>query len=1257
MRRGRRIALAVLAAVVLLGAAAVGYLLYSERALHWVAALAARHAPGELSIGQVQGRLVGPIRIRDLEYRNADSAVRADRLTLKWSAWRLLDAELHVSELAVERVRVVIAPADEEAPDTPETRRAPGDLSLPFPVSIERAEFTDIAVQRGPSGPVQRLDRVALGTRIDERLTVRSLDVQAPQGALRAEGGVALAPPYPLTLDISWQLSAAGAGLAGRGNVSGDTRRLTFTHSLDGTAQIQLRGQLRDLLDTPAWQAELEIARFSPNAVDPEWPRLPLTGHVRGEGGLDDFDLAGDVRVLDGPLGAVDTRFEVARDDGVWRFHRVLAHPEDSPARLQLSGKLALGQEEALPRMSLRGSWEALQWPLRGDAPVSSPDGTLTLDGWLDAYSFTAEAELTGPRGPLGAWKLAGQGDSDGLELSRLTARTLGGELSGTGEANWASELDWTLALSARGLDPGHLAPDWPGKFGFELNHTGNLQDETLHSFTALERLEGDLRGHQLAGEARVRSLGAQLLIDHTEVSQGPNRLSAAGALGEVWNLHWDVEAPDLEAAHPAASGALTGAGALVGPRASPAIEARFEGREVAFADHSLDALTAELSFGGDTDSPLELRLEAEAIESAGRALGNLEVAAGGQAEAHRIEGDWTGPRGEVTWTAEGALAETVWRGRVTDMNIRDPAAGTWRLAEAVDLELGPERVSLDEGCWRAAPAALCLAGEWSRAGRTTVDARLESLPLALFGEFLPEALELPGRLDATATFQEAPDAGRRLSADLKLPASTLTYTPEGGDAHTFRYGVAGLALRTVNQGLQAELALPFTRLGEIRGRVGLPDFWAGSFQAKTQALQATLEAEVEDLSLVAALLPDLESTGGRLQLQASADGPLAAPELDGELVLREGRARIPRLDIEVTDTRLAMRTAPGGALQLDGQARSGEGTLALDGRVGLDVLRGGEARIRITGEDFEASNLPEAHVFISPDLEVRVKGREVNVNGNVRIPRAEIQAGRYRAPVPVSDDVIIEDAPQRAEADAPDWGIATRVTVALGDEVRVEGFGLTARIEGDLTAIDQPDQGTTGEGELRVMEGQYKIYGRELQIEQGRLLFAGGSITNPGIEARAIRRVQEVRAGVRVFGDIQDPRVALFSEPPMDDSDILSYIVVGRPLNAASEAEGEALYQAARQLGLASGGALARRLEETFGFDVVRLEPVDETSEDPSLVIGKYLSPRLYISYAIGIFQDSDVFRMQYRIDRNWRLQTETGPRAGGDIIYSIER
>ncbi|HET7798670.1 MAG TPA: translocation/assembly module TamB domain-containing protein, partial [Nevskia sp.] len=65
----------------------------------------------------------------------------------------------------------------------------------------------------------------------------------------------------------------------------------------------------------------------------------------------------------------------------------------------------------------------------------------------------------------------------------------------------------------------------------------------------------------------------------------------------------------------------------------------------------------------------------------------------------------------------------------------------------------------------------------------------------------------------------------------------------------------------------------------------------------------------------------------------------------------------------------------------------------------------------------------------------------------------------------------------------------------------------------------------------------------------------------------------------------------------------------------------------------------------------------VDAGAQAAQLTLGKYLTPRLFVSYGISLFQDGYTFRMLYTLGRGFKLSTESGTASGGDVIYTTER
>ena len=97
-------------------------------------------------------------------------------------------------------------------------------------------------------------------------------------------------------------------------------------------------------------------------------------------------------------------------------------------------------------------------------------------------------------------------------------------------------------------------------------------------------------------------------------------------------------------------------------------------------------------------------------------------------------------------------------------------------------------------------------------------------------------------------------------------------------------------------------------------------------------------------------------------------------------------------------------------------------------------------------------------------------------------------------------------------------------------------------------------------------------------------------------------------------------------------------------------------LANAANSLGLKGGNLVAKKLAARFGLEEARVETTGGLRE-ASLVVGKYLSPRLYVTYGLGLFEPVSTFKIRYLLGREWTLQAEQGVGTSADFLYTVER
>ena len=436
----------------------------------------------------------------------------------------------------------------------------------------------------------------------------------------------------------------------------------------------------------------------------------------------------------------------------------------------------------------------------------------------------------------------------------------------------------------------------------------------------------------------------------------------------------------------------------------------------------------------------------------------------------------------------------------------------------------------------------------------------------------------------------------------------------------------------------------------------------SGNGQLAQRAADGTLDIELRELDFLALLLPELTDVTGNIDGRLTLGGSLGEPRFGGGLQLRDGAASIDLAGIDLRELTLDLQAKDDGGLDLSARATSDGGPVTLDGSTRLFGNTALTAKVQ--GQRFLAYNTEDAKVYISPDLTLKVDGLDANLNGTLVVPEALItpQKRTDSSAVRVSDDQVLV-GPTAGDEDSPGLQLRSKLKLVLGDKVRVEAFGLTTNITGDLTVRERPGQQTTATGELNTVGGSYKAYGQNLDISRGRLIFAGGPVTEPGLDVKAARYPSEdIEVGVRVRGPLSQPTFELYSTPPMPQQEQLSYLVLGRSLTTqgtgATGAEQAALANAALSLGLGQTGFLGDFLRDDIGLDEVQIGAgAGQSNDQAALVLGKYLTPKLFVSYGVGLLTPGQSFRVRYQLSSKWTVKTETGTQTGGDFVYSIER
>jgi translocation and assembly module TamB len=872
---------------------------------------------------------------------------------------------------------------------------------------------------------------------------------------------------------------------------------------------------------------------------------------------------------------------------------------------------------------------------------------------------------------------LAGRLDEDALTLDRLQVRAPRGDVdaegtvavSGAGESRLS--VRWSTTFRERVFEgAGDLSGD-AARLRFrqhlEAPAAADVEGEVEDPFgeprwTARAGFQG-----LDAGIADPRAAGVTL-TGTVDAAGGPQRLRL-DVRSEVRDPElgpWDVTAtaehsdgvwrvPDFALLQRDGAGRMEGRAQAAPANGGFRISVELRGADIDVAGSSAARIEADVDVGTDPKLPWTLDVTVADLALSGAPPISVRAVGSGTASAHALVLDLERKPNALHLAARGGLEDGVWSGSIADGAVS--LAGETRLRQdgvaQVRAEAGSARVS--GWCWEGPGTRACAGAQWRRGGESEAAVDLERLDLSDVPEdLLPGGLAIDGVVSGRAAVALRGSALERADAALQAPRVALRHTDiDGATTVTALRGVT-LDAETREDGLSVTAAAGIDPSGRVRASLRLPG-WTPEVEPARQRIDGEVELSVEDVRQLAALIPVLSQPEGSVQGRIEIAGTLAEPALRGRAELRGGAALVPRAGIAVRDASLELAGDDTGRLSITGGARSGDGQIVVDGSASVQSLRDWSVVLRVTGKDFETLKHPDVLLVASPDLEISAAPGRIEIRGAVDVPRADVRLSAPKGSIEASPDVVIVGEREQPVARRL-WQIHTRVTLRLGDAVAVHGYGFEGRVTGDLTLIEQAGRATVAEGELRAVDAAYSVYGQMLDIEIGRLVFAGGPVDDPAIDARAVRVVREVTAGVQVSGRLKRPELSLFSEPALPDGDILSYLMVGRPMAEASSAQAQVLMRVAASLGGKSGPGLVSRIAQTFGLSELSLTRGPEDRET-AIQLGRFLSPRLYLTYMIGLWEHGSAVQLRYTLTDWLTLETMTGTRSSVDLLYSIER
>ncbi|WP_024952728.1 autotransporter assembly complex protein TamB [Cobetia crustatorum] len=913
----------------------------------------------------------------------------------------------------------------------------------------------------------------------------------------------------------------------------------------------------------------------------------------------------------------------------------------------------------------------------------------LVAKGSLDGYSTTLDAIIEGRDIPRATLSLVGDGDLEHYRWQPLKIALKRGSATTKGEVHWKEGIQVAAQLMLDKLHPEDLlpAPADGGQKAVRGELSGGLNatfKQPASGPWALNVSKLDIHGSLLE---RPLSLTGTLYgdanmhwdINTLELRQGDNRLSANGRISDTIKLAARLDFPALSTLAPNLAGELKGQIDASGTLKKPVVISNFTAQRLNVGDNRIGdlALSAGLDARkrGIDDPSLNLALNADQLRAGGQQIATVALVLEGFLSEHtlRLDSEMAGelPLSRIGMTLKGGLnkARDHYRGALSPLTVNtDYGDLSFDSPATFDANLAKGSVAVQPFCLsREQGGKLCVAEPLTAGNEGRAVVTLEGVPLDLAQSAMPEQWTIGGATGGkvTASWKQG---GKRWNADAELAGKlTLEGEDADGNAWSLPETTLQLALDATPEKADLDTQIRLDSAGGIGLTLGITD------PAGKGLLDGTLAIRDIDLSPYRPLVAGMTQLEGTLAGDVNIGGDLSLPTLTGPLALTAIKVQGEGLPLALDDAEFRLAFA-GDSADIDGYLVGNGSRWNLDGNAAWPTLDKWTASLNLDGSKnpLELNIAGIGRLRVAPDLEINANPSLLKLRGDVKVPWARIEVDQVppSAVSPSSDTIIIERRTEPSPSNPADiadgsdtakalndagMSLDVRVGVHIGPDVQLKAMGLETKLKGDMD-VRQGKNGVQVFGEVNLVDGTYKSFGQDLQIRKGQILLSGPP-SSPRLNIEAIRdpdnTEDDVTAGVRVTGLAEQPSVEIFSDPAMDESSALSYLLRGEGLDGSSSSD-SAVTSALIGMSLAQSGKVVGQLGQTFGIRDLSLDS-SGSGDDSQVVVSGYIAPDLKLSYGVGLFSPIAELTLRYKLFRDFYVQAVSGAAQAVDLLYSF--
>lgn len=1212
-----------------------------EFALKWVADKIVSSSNGSIILNGVSGSLTGTLKVEAVVYLTPERKISAEEVEISWRPSRMLFGRLDVESVTVSRVTIESGVPS----DTPFT--LPESLAPPLSIHVGKVQVDQLTYD------ALRFQDVRLSLDANKRAwELKDAGFESPFGTVSAQ--LKLGTHAPFSLDGKATVNHEKA--QGAAQLAGDLHDIRFEGEFAGFgAEVKANARVTPFAGFILPSLSLNVKNVDPSQISAEWPqsRIQATAEIQTKA---DESVAGSVRIDNAVSGTIDAnrlplRTVTAKLGGNTQTVLLEQLVIDMGAAGQFSGKGKLsldGVDLSLHtgRFDLNGIHSSIRkTAISGNILVSAEGEKQVVTVKLAESRLALDARVihAGDRLDLPLFRLrAGSGEMQlegSMALAQARVFSFDGKasrfnLSALG-AYPASEINATIAAK------GHLFPEWHAAIHYALQPSRFLNNP-------------------LTGNGRLTVTATALRDVDVLLALGPNRFNANGAFGKAGeSLRWKLDAPKLAALGKPFDGSLAGEGVLSGTFEALQAQLTLDGSDLAFPGPvRAQSIHADGRFGTRPADSLAARIQAQNLAVADMRWHTLQLQTNGTLQSHGMEASAQNDVMDLyTRAAGGWKAKQGWRGEI--QALENKGKHPFSLASPAPLRIGMRLFSLQDFTLTLPDGRLVVNKLEKRGSRIQSDGYAKGFPLRYVTAFVPALRQKAG---GSLVFgaEWSVDMDRMLAGKVHVYRESGDLTIRGDTSVKLGLTEMDMRLNLAKNELdvRADIKGETTGVIQLTANTRLVRNRNGWHFPKQSPFKLQLDADMPTLDWISVVSgqPDVD-IGGSLKATINGSGTIGEPRLTGTLAGNALSFRWYTWGVKLHDGQLLARLDNNRVTLEQAMIRGDEGVFRVEGGGSFDHDNM-HINLRFLADKLLLLSSPDKQLVLSGQGQMILENEKVALNGKWQVDKALIQSVEYNN-VNFSDDVVVLGREDTAKTSKKPLATLMDMSIDLGDQFRIDGWGLDARLEGNLQVASAEDQSLRVFGKVQAVNATFNAYGQKLSVQRGNVVFSGPA-DRPSLDIFAIRKVptfgaeDAVEAGVQIRGTPQNLQVRLVSNPNVSDSEKLSWLILGHggAQNANDHDRSVVAAAAAALLSTSSLGSMQSGLASTLGVDEIGVG-AGADMESTILSVSKQISNRLYLTYEQGISTVSNLVKLRYLVSRRVRVEAATGTSSAIDLLY----